>query len=195
MSIRVTTEPGVEPVSLSEAKDHLRYTDDDQDDLIAGLVTAARQKIEEWEWRAHVTQIIEMTLDAFPAEVIYVPRPRLQSGPTIEYVDGDGESQTLDASRYQVDTKSEPGRIKPARGLAWPATRDQLAAVTVTYTAGYGDAARDVPTQTRHAIKLLLGHLYRNREAVAGVRLTEVPLTIDALLRPKHDERVLAFVR
>ena len=68
-------------------------------------------------------------------------------------------------------------------------------AVTVTYKAGYGDAASAVPPRTKHAIKLLLGHLWRNREAVSAVRLTEVPMAIDALLRPVHDERVLEFIK
>jgi len=196
MSIRVTSPPGVEPLSIAEARDHLRYEDDDCDEEILGLIEAARQKIEEWEWRAHVTQTIQLTIDAFPCDVIWVPRPRLQRVTSpIVYVDGDGATQTLAADQYQVDTRSEPGRIRPAYGLAWPATRDQFAAVTITYVAGYGDDAGDVPQRTKQAIKLMLGHLWRNREAVGAGRLAEVPLTIDALLCPCHDERVLAFVK
>lgn len=195
MSIRITSQPSIEPVSRDEAKTHVRYEDSDCDDEIELLVQAARQQIEQWEWRSHITQTIELTLDLFPSDVIYVPRPPLQSVTQIQYVDSDGETQTLDAADYQVDTASEPGRIKPAYGEAWPSTRDQLAAVTVTYKAGYGDDAADVPERTKHAIKLLLGHLWRNREAVGAGRLTEVPLTIGALLSPCHDERVLEFLK
>ena len=198
MSVRVTVHPAVEPVSIADAKEHLRFDSAEMDQYLAGLITACRRKVEEWEWRAHVTQTLELALDRFPSRddgLIWMPRPPLQSPlVSIAYVDGDGVTQTLAASLYDVDTAAEPGRVGPSYGNCWPATRDQRRAVIVTYKAGYGDGADNVPAETRHAIKLLLGHLFRTPSAVTDLRLEEAPLAVQALLRTCWDARVLPFV-
>lgn len=197
MSYRVTTEPSEETLDLGEAKDHLRYSSNDADREIEALVKVARGKIENWEWRAHITQTITLSLDAFPfgkSDVIYLPRPRLQSITSVAYVDADGEAQTLDAADYQVDVIGEPGRLRPSYSNVWPVARGQFNAVTIVYAAGYGDQPEDVPSQTRHATKLLLAHFWRNREAVTDIRLQEAPLAVQALLLPVYDERILECV-
>ena len=79
---------------------------------------------------------------------------------SIQYVDDAGDTQTLSTSLYQVDTKSQPGRIIPAYGESWPTVRsDTLNAVTVNFVAGYGDDPEDVPAGLRHAVKLICGAL------------------------------------
>jgi uncharacterized phiE125 gp8 family phage protein len=198
MSIELTSEPAVEPITLAEAKTHLRYDSTDQDTYITGLITVARRTIERWEWRAHLTQTWVMRLDKFPKNApIYLPRPPLQSVTSIQYVDADGATQTFDAGDYDVDTKAQPGRIKPAYGEVWPTTRPGIVnAVTVTYVAGYGDAASDVPEETKHAIKLMLTHAWRNPElVVSGTIVSKIPDLAGPLLRNCHDQRLLEFVR
>jgi len=196
VSIVLKTPPALEPISLAEAKAHLRVDLADDDSYLSALIQAARATIEAWEWRSHITQIWELRLDAFPtgSAPIYCPRPPLQSVTSpIEYIDADGLTQSLLAPSYQVDAKSEPGRIKPAYGLVWPSTRPTIVnAVTVTYIAGYGATAASVPARTRHAIKLLLGLWYEQRvPVVTGTISTVIPDTIEALLMPVHSPRVL----
>lgn len=54
---------------------------------------------------------------------------------------------------------------------------------TVRYRAGYADG--QVPAPIRHAILLLVGHLYENRMAVtAATAMGAMPLGVDALLSP-----------
>lgn len=54
---------------------------------------------------------------------------------------------------------------------------------TVRYRAGY--AADAVPAPIRHAILLMVGHLYENRMAVtAATHMGAMPLGVDALLSP-----------
>lgn len=200
MALELSSGPAVEPVSLAEAKVHLRYDSSDQDDYLTTLIQVARETIERWEWRAHITQTWLLKLDGFPSggtSPIYLPRPPVQSITSIAYVDADGDSQTWAAANYQVDTAREPGRVLPVYGKVWPTTQPQTTpAVTVTYVAGYGDAASDVPEQTKHAIKLMLAHVWRNPELVVmGTIVTAIPMAVDALLRRCHDARVLEFCK
>ncbi len=185
MALILITAPAAEPVTLAEAKLHLKVDGADDDALITTLVTAARRFAERFSRRALVTQTWDLVLDAFPADdgAIFVPRPQLQSVTSITYIDGAGSSQVLAASKYKVDIASQPGRIAPAFGQSWPATRAEMTAVTARFVAGYG-AASDVPESIKQAILLLLAHWYENREAVhAGTGAARIPLTVEALLR------------
>lgn len=159
MSLSLVTGPETEPVTLDEAKDHLRLTTDDENDLIEALIVSAREYAETFTHRAFLTQTWDEKLDAFP-DVLEVPLPPLQITPTapvITYVDTAGATQTLSASLYTIDAPTgphaRPARIVPAYGLTWPSTRDVPNAVTVRFVAGYGLAAGSVPALIRLAMK------------------------------------------
>ena len=65
-AINVTTPPAVEPLTLPEAKEYLRVSHDDEDDLISDTIAAARELIETVTRRQLMTATLELTLDAFP---------------------------------------------------------------------------------------------------------------------------------
>lgn len=178
-----TVAPATEPLSLADAKLHLRVVSDDDDDLITALIQGAREYVETFLRRQLVTATWAMTLDEFPDSDgdITLPLPPLASVTSIAYVDGDGDDQTLDSANYTVHTNCEPGKITLAYGESWPSTRDQPDAVTVAFVAGYGAAAA-VPAGIVAAIKLVLGDLYENREAaVLGTIRSDNP-TVKNLL-------------
>ena len=120
------TAPTLEPVTLYEAKLHLRVTYTDEDLLIASLITAARQHAEQYMWRAILTQTWDMYLDYMPgneyfghlypslssgwnSEIIRVPKGRLQSITHFKYFDTADVEQTLVLNTdYRIDTASEP---------------------------------------------------------------------------------------
>lgn len=185
-TVKLYSAPATEPVSLVEAKLHLRVDATDEDTLITALITAARQLVEEETWRALVTQTWDYVADDWPmGDILALPRPPLQSVTSITYVDEDGVTQTIAAADYIVDTYQN--RVVLAEGAEWPS--DDLyptSAVRVRYVAGYG-AASAVPGPIKSAMLLLIGHLYENREAVAsgaGVASAELPLGVRALLAP-----------
>ncbi len=185
----ISVEPSVEPVSLSEAKTHLRVTIDDDDTYITALIKAARQYVENYLSRALITQTWKLYLDYFPDEIV-IPRPPFQSA-TITYVDTDGATQTATGTIYTVDTDSEPGLIYEAYDQNWPTTRTVNKAVTVTFIGGYGDASIDIPEAIIWAIKLIINHLYENRETtISGTSITTVPMTVEPLLAPY---RIMTF--
>lgn len=162
------------PVSLDEAKDHLRVTTTTEDQYINALCLAATNFAEKFQRRTFVTRERTMVLDLFPT-VIRPPNPPLVSVTSIVYVDVNGTSQTLASSNYRVDTDTEPGRITLAYEQSWPTIRSVTSAITITYQAGYGKAAA-VPDDVKHAIKLMLTHFFEYREPVSAVKMEIVPL-------------------
>jgi Phage gp6-like head-tail connector protein len=219
------TPPGTEPVTLAEAKLHLRlessFTDDDT--KVSQLIVMARKAAEDYTRRSLITQQWKLVCDQFPAPGInigsanwYGPQYGTSPGPmttlrpegstgfeifldhcpvqtvdSITYTDGDGNAQTLSPSLYKLDTITEPCRIVPAYGTTWPATRNEINAVSVSYTTGYGNASA-VPDPIKGWMLLRIGAMYENREEiVVGSRLASVDLPfVDGLLQPY---RVLGY--
>ncbi len=110
--------------------------------------------------------------------IIQLPRADLRSVGSINYLDSNGNPQTLDPSNYVVETGA-PGRIGPSVGKIWPVTYPEIAAVNVVFTAGYS-SVQAVPSCAGEAILLLLTHMYENR----GEQSVEMPAAIAALLSP-----------
>ena len=136
---RITTT--TEPVTAAEVKTLLPLTGTDFDTRIALLIPALRLEAEQLVQRSLAVSTWQIKLDAFPSSEIRLLWPPITSVESIAYVDSDGNSQTLDSGAYYVDTHSEPGWVLPAAGTDWPDTYDSANAVTVNYTAGYGDTA------------------------------------------------------
>lgn len=192
-SLKLITAPTTEPVSLAEAKLHLRVDGTADDALITALITAARLAVENFSRRALITQAWILSMDRFPgADAILLPRPPLQNGTgtavEITYKLADGTEQTYSAANYVVDTVSEPGRIRLVSTATWPGDElYPLSAVTISFTAGYG-AAEDVPQIYKQAMLLLIGHWYENREQVTttGAVPQEIPMGVEYLLWPER---------
>ena len=159
--LKVITPPAIEPVTLEEAKLHLRVDGEDEDSLISNLIVAAREWCESYQNRAYVTQVLELALDRWPyGDTIELPRAPLQSVVKIEYID-DVDLEMLDVDRYTVDDYAFVGRVVLNPGARWPAARLPAAnGVKVLYVAGYGDAAEDVPQRIRQAIIALVAHWF-----------------------------------
>lgn len=182
--LTLTSAAATEPLTTAQAKTHLRVDTSDEDTYIDTLIAAARAHVENWIGRRLVTQTWDLKRDEFPvgSREIAIPYGPVQSITSIYYINTGGTSTLLAAADYVLDTASLVARVYPAYSLIWPATRDQRLAVTIKYVAGYGTAA-SVPANILHAMKLLIGHWYENREHVTvGVVGTELPQAVQALL-------------
>lgn len=201
MPMQLITPPAGEPVSLAEAKLHLRVDFDDDDSLIQVLISAARQAAETLTNRQLVTARWRMVLDSFPGpslmgvpagqtftlpgHAVLLPKSPVASVVEICYLDMAGVWQVMPAANYTVDCACEPARITPVFGQIWPIALPQIGAVSVIFDAGYGDASA-VPEGIKTWIKLRLGSLYVHREEVASMtrgRIDPLPF-IDGLLDP-----------
>jgi uncharacterized phiE125 gp8 family phage protein len=186
------TDATVEPLTIEQAKRHLReeLSDADNDADIGTLITAARLDAEARLQRTLISTAWRLTLDAFPLGTegygdgaVRLAMGRVIAVQSLKYVDPDGVLQTLASDQYRVDLAGDVARITPAYGLNWPTTQDVTAAVQVNYTAGYGTTAAAVPAPIVSWIKLAIGDLYEQRSRSA--ERPAVPMQFaDGLLDP-----------
>lgn len=199
MALQLLTPPSEEPVSLAEAKLHLRVDFDEDDALILALISAARQAAETLTGRQFITARWRLVLDRFPGphgmacspeESFSLPdrafllfKCPVQAVVSIQYLDMGGLQQTFESNLYTLDAACEPARITPIFGATWPVSLPQIGAVSVTFDAGYGSAS-DVPEGLKSWIKLRVGSLYAHREEMSVLsrgRIDPLPF-IDGLL-------------
>ncbi len=207
MSLVQTSTPGIEPVSLVDAKNFLRVDADltADDTLISLLIGAARRYAEAYTGRSFISQGWRLILDSFPGYGITgtewgVPfsHPRnavlFEKGPLISvdsivYTAMDQSTVTVlspGAPDYAIDLAGAVPRMTPGFGRVWPIPLPQIGAVQINYTAGYGTTAASVPEGIRHWMLMRISTLYENREEVAILGRGKVdPLPfVDGLLDP-----------
>lgn len=156
-----------------------------QDTYLNTLITAARQYVEEYLWRALIDQTWELRLATW-SNPIKIPRPPLQSmtADFPKYYDTASVQQSLASSVYELDTASEPGFVRLKYGQSFPTCRGHADDVLIRYVAGYGAAGSDVPQPIRHAIKLWAAQLFEHREPVVSTITAKVPMCVESLLAP-----------
>lgn len=185
-----TSAPSVEPVTTAEAKAHCRIDSSDEDSYIDLLIELARDVIEDETSRRLITQTYKWKLNNWPlARRLDFPVLPIQSVTSIVYTDREGTSTTFATSNYIVDIDSEPARIVLKSGVLWPLPSLSLLeanAIVITFVAGYGDAASDVPERLKHAMKMIISHVFENREETipTAIRVEELPLGVQRLIRP-----------
>lgn len=187
--LRPVSLPAIDPVSIAEARDQCRIDDAAEDGAVASYILAARAHIETTTGLSLITQTWEMTLPDWPHDRagILLPRQPVQSITSIQYYDSAGALQTLPSAAYEIDATAMPCAIYLADGYTWPQLDDRLVPVLVRFVAGYGSGPGSIPEPIRQAIKLLVGHLYANREQVvigAGLTAAQVPFGTDAMIAP-----------
>lgn len=178
----LVTPPTDLPITLEEAKLHLRVSHDEEDGLIENLIRAATQHVDGWTGilgRAVTPQTWRQDFDGWRClRLLLNPVREIES---VTYHDSDGDQQTLDPSAYALRADGGGAYVDLAPGQSWPAVASRVDAISVTYEAGYDEA----PEPIRQAMLLLMGHWYDNRQGVVtGTIATEVPLAVDALLSP-----------
>lgn len=189
-----------EPVEVDDIKAHLRLdlASTEEDDYLAALITAARVSCEAQINRSVIGVDLVLAIDRFPRTwsdptllgarrrellEIQLPGGKVASVTTVQYVDTAGTLQTLDPSTYTTALANRPGRIAPVD--CWPETDLRPEAVTISYIVS--SLSDDELSVLSHAIRLLVGHWYRNRSGVSqDMRGTtaEMPLAVTYLLEP-----------
>lgn len=164
-SSELVVPPASEPVSLVEAKSHLRVDTSAEDDLIADLISASRERIEAAVGRSLITQNWVLALDAWPIARAWVdlPRPPLQQINAVRIYDSDGTVSTWSAEAYFADLSAAPGRLILRAGEAWPIPGRPLRGIEIDYATGYGPTGSNVPGPLRQAILMDVAQGFERR--------------------------------
>jgi hypothetical protein len=160
LSYRELSQPSVEPITLAQAKQHMRVDFTEDDAYITALITASRQYVEKATNRAIFNRKMRMTLDYFPwpgwgtttgstandyfmhwyyrGLTIRLPKPATVSVESVSYIANDGVTVvTIPPANYTVDVTSEPARISPTPGFTWPYQQNYIPGqVMVDFVAG-----------------------------------------------------------
>lgn len=182
MGLTLLTPPDDEPVTLIEAKAQCRVLHSDEDTYIETLISAAARYVERYVGRSLTERQWKLTLDEF-SDSIELPMGPVTAIDAVEYVDADGDTIAIDAANYTLDSTSEPQWLVRNSAYNWPGTLGAVNVVSVTYTAGFAT----LPAQyadLKIAVLLLIGHWYRNREAVSEGTVNTMPLAVEALAGP-----------
>jgi len=179
---QVITAASTFPVSLTEAKSHLKVDTSADDTYITSIIKAATQLSEEYTNRFFIDTVIEQTCSSF-ADLQTLFKSKVSAVSSVKYYDSDNSSQTLDSAIYDVQLNYEPAQIQLADNQNFPSITKRNDAVVARYTVGYGSAASDVPEIIKQAILLTIGNFYQNRNSVVIGRIsTELPLNVKWLL-------------
>jgi uncharacterized phiE125 gp8 family phage protein len=169
--VRLIADVTQEPITLAEAKLHLRVDSPnsgtlphEDDSLIGADITAAREWCEMVSGLSLAPRTLEAVFNRFPTVPttwidpcctervvdyrfgeIVLPYPPVTSVTTFAYMDGDGVEQTVGATDYVLDNASWPHRIYKAASYTWPTTQVIPNAVRVRYLAGYSLTADESP--------------------------------------------------
>lgn len=172
-----TAAPASALMTSDDIKSHVNIDWDDDDDYLDALIAAATARIDGpfGEGIPLLTQSWAISLDHLPGQYFQIPMYPVQSVDSITYVDVNGDTQTLDPSLYLVDYGRNPVVIAHAHQAQFPSVQRQLGCVKINFTCGYGDDPSDVPADILHAVRLLVGHYYLNREAVVGIGSRDTP--------------------
>lgn len=163
---KVTTQPAEEPLTLTEAKTHLKVEVTADDSLITALIQAAREEAEQYLNLKLITQTVTEKLDCFPSyeetNLILLSAAPVVSVESVKYQDEDDTQQTLSTDIYGLDNYGLTDNIYLKNNKSWPTVLDEKNAVEIIYVVGYGSAS-DVPQLIKQSMLLMIGYWYENR--------------------------------
>lgn len=163
MALFRTVEPAAEPVTLAEAKAHLRIAHASEDELIGALIRAARDDVERATGIALIDQSWRLTLDRWPRhDTAMLLRHPVKEILSVTVFDEDGAASLIDPADYQLDAGSRPARLLFKER---PDAVRVMNGIEIDFVAGFGEAGPDVPDLLKRAILVLVAHWYEFRAA------------------------------
>lgn len=178
----LVTPPQVEPVTLADAKAHLRISHADEDQLIGALISAARRVAEARTGLCFIRQGWAYFRDAWPEDgIIALPLGPVLSVEDLAVFGEDDEKAVIDPAHYVVDPASRPPRLMLRGSRIWQRPGRAVNGIGVTLVAGFGTSPDEVPQPLRLAMLQLVAHWYEHRGSDAP---PPMPVKIDALLNP-----------
>ena len=191
MILTETAPAAVAPVSLSELSAHLRlahgFPDDAAEDPLLDLyVRNAVAAVETRTGRALIRRGFLLRLSAWDKEGhVVLPVGPVEALDSLRLVHG-GDVVDLAAGSWAVEPGTGRQRITGPNGGALPPIPMGYVA-ELSFQAGFGPEAADVPGDLRQAVMLLAAHYYERRYEDDGPGM---PMKVRALVEPWRPVRV-----
>ncbi|MDC0349154.1 head-tail connector protein [Alphaproteobacteria bacterium] len=176
MKTSIIMQPTGEPITRQEAKVFLKITHDQEDDLIQHFIKTARKVVEGHTRRKLLTQTVASILPFRPNHqkkkglqrvwtsgdrfALFLPRGPVQKVTKVECLSEEGVAEPVRSADYHVHPYHDPALFVTADNKGW--------GLRITYEAGYGDAAEDVPAPLRQALFQMVAQLHGHRDAPEG---------------------------
>ena len=167
-----TAVVAVEPITLQQAKEHLRVVVADDDAYISGLIVAARVAAEGRLNRTIVQRQRVARFAAWTDDMVLL-KPPILSVDSVMYVDETGGEMPLDLGLYYLQPADEDTlpRLELRAGEPYPLLDRRRQPIAVHYTAGY--AVGEVPPPIIQWMLLAIGTLYGNRESIINGSISQ----------------------
>lgn len=166
-----------EPISLQQAKDHLRVVISDENDYIEALITAARQMAEGATNRTLVQRSLTARFTGDDSRY-WLRKPPIVSVDTVTSFDSAYAETRLNSGGYVTIATDDSTEVR--------ATIPHGGALEVEYTAGY--APGEVPKPIIQWMLLCIGTMYESRETVTNGTAAQTYALggnfVDRLLQP-----------
>jgi uncharacterized phiE125 gp8 family phage protein len=182
----VTNPPAMEPITRDDAAQHVRIDSPEDLEYLAALVSVAREYIEGLTGRVAVLSELLVVAPSWAsflgrsADTIKIMRTPLVSVTSIKYYAPDASELTTMASEdYRVITSTEPGLIQITG--EFPSVDARPDAIQITFKAGNPKPCDSSP-MLRHAMKMVVAHLYEQRVPIAFAQAHELPHTLNAIV-------------
>lgn len=192
MTLVLTSGPAVEPVTVSEAKAHLRVDGATEDVLIGSLIVTSRLHVEAALGLALIHQGWRMTRDIWPerGDSVRFPLRPIASVTSVTVYDAAGTPTVVPPESYLLDGHALKPRLI-ANGNGWPAPGRKANGIEIEFQAGIGATADAVPAPIRQAVLLLVAHWYEHRDPLeAGQASAAIPPAVSDLLKPYREVRL-----
>lgn len=173
--------PQLEPVSLDDIKAYLKVDISEDDTLLDGMISAARQYCEKVTGRFLLAQEWSVFLDRWYDE-IHLKRGPIISLDAINIYDDENQMVAFDVSNVIADLQIMPAELMLKRNSPLPHPLKPKNGLEIKVTAGYGENVNDVPKALIEGIKQLVGHWYEFR----GLNISEIvkQSEVETLWRP-----------
>jgi uncharacterized phiE125 gp8 family phage protein len=161
MTLFRTVEPTAEPVTLAEVKAQLKIAHSSEDELLAGLIRAAREDVERATGVALIDQSWRLALDRWPRHgIALLQRHPVKEVLSVTAYGADGEASIIEPETYTLDSASRPARLLMEER---PEPLRTMNGVEIDFVAGFGEAGPDVPDLLKRGIATLVAHWYEFR--------------------------------
>lgn len=197
-ALTLITPPAKDVISLAEMKAWAKIDHNEEDALLASLITAATESTEQFTNRSLLAQTWRLTLDQKPhgfygdlpegvydlpitalygglPNIINLPKGPVQSVTSVTTYNTANTGTVFASSNYYVDTANS--RIVLNQSSLWPSNLRNRSACVIDYVAGYGDSSSSVPQAIRTAILMHAQKMYDGRI------ICEMPESCQRLLR------------